>query len=81
MKTLIDLFDLILSETQMSEGKASKYVFDINTEYNWVSMRSTTEIIEENEDIAKSKREIFTNLPIETSEQIDRKSTRLNSSH
>ena len=38
MKTLTDLFGLILAETLLNEGKQVKYLFEISTQYMWVSM-------------------------------------------
>jgi len=38
MKTLKDLFNLILEETELNKGKIVTYLFEINTHYNWFSM-------------------------------------------
>lgn len=38
MKTIADLFELILNETNANEGKLVKYTFSIDTHHNWVSM-------------------------------------------
>lgn len=38
MKNLKDLFDLILKETELNNGKQCTYHFSIDTKYNWVSM-------------------------------------------
>ena len=35
MKTLKDLFDLVLHETEQNKDKAVQYQFSIDTKYNW----------------------------------------------
>lgn len=44
MKTLSDLFALILAEISMNEGKQVTYHFDIDTNYNWLSMTEKANI-------------------------------------
>lgn len=63
MKTLADLFQLILAETSMNEGKAVEYLFDINTQYNWCSMYQRAQGIDE-------VRTIFSSLQFNTPEQL-----------
>ena len=38
MKNLKDLFDLVLKETELNNGKQCTYHFCIDTKYNWLSM-------------------------------------------
>lgn len=44
MKTISDLFELILNETNANDGMLVKYTFIIDTRYNWVSMYEKAEI-------------------------------------
>jgi len=44
MKTVSDLFKLIIKETAMNEGKTCKFVFSINTQHGWVSMYREVDI-------------------------------------
>lgn len=65
MKTLKDLFDLILSETEMSIDKASIYTFDLNTQYGWLSMYN--EVFDGDET---KERTIFQNMSIKTEAEL-----------
>lgn len=38
MKNLKDLFDLILKETELNNGKQCTYHFMVDTKHDWVSM-------------------------------------------
>ena len=63
MKTLADLFALILAETEANKGKAVEYLFDINTQYNWAYMYQKVQGIEE-------VKTIFSGLSFETPEKL-----------
>jgi len=65
MKTLEDLFALILSQTKMNDNKMVKFAFEVSTEYMWVSM---TKILDRSD--AKEKNPIFQNMSIETPEEL-----------
>ena len=65
MKTLEDLFALILSQTKMNDNKMVKFAFEVSTEYMWVSM---TKILDRSD--AKEKNPIFRNMSIETPEEL-----------
>ena len=65
MKTLEDLFALILSQTKMNDNKMVKFAFEVSTEYMWVSM---TQILDRSD--AKEKNPIFQNMSIETPEEL-----------
>lgn len=62
MKTLKDLFELIYKQTELNDGKALRFTFEINTHYNWVSMFRVI-------DVSSTITE-FSNLSIETESQI-----------
>ena len=64
MKTLKDLFNLILEETELNNGKIVNYFFDINTHYNWLSMYEKHNI--ENGEF----KTLISNEKIETEAQI-----------
>lgn len=64
MKTLKDLFNLILEETELNSGKIVNYFFDINTHYKWLSMYEKHEI-----ENGESKT-LISNQKIETEAQI-----------
>lgn len=63
MKTLADLFSLIAEQTNKNDGMGVKYVFDVNTRYNWVSMYELVPVLEKEKDV-------FSHLSIETPEQL-----------
>ena len=44
MKTIADLFELILTETKLNEGKLVQYTFDVDTKYKCVSMYEDADI-------------------------------------
>ena len=44
MKTIADLFELILNETKLNEGKILQFTFDIDTKYKCVSMYQDADV-------------------------------------
>ena len=64
MKTIADLFELILNETNANEGKLVKYTFNIDTRYNWVSMYEGADIK------GYEQKQIISMQSIETPEQL-----------
>ena len=44
MKTIADLFELILTETKLNEGKLVQYTFNVDTKYKCVSMYEDADI-------------------------------------
>lgn len=64
MKTLTDLLLLIAAETTANENKLVKYLFKIDTQYNWVSAYQQTFV---NEPDIKT---IFSSLSIATPEEL-----------
>jgi hypothetical protein len=65
MKTIDDLFDLVLEQTNKNKGKMVRYMFDISQRYNWVSMTQVVELSGE-----KKEKEIFSNMSIATPEEL-----------
>jgi len=61
MKKLSDLFALILTETEMNNGKMSKYFFSVDTYYGWVSMTNKMYIGDE-----EKEQVIFSHMCINT---------------
>lgn len=73
LKTLQDVFDLIMSETTLNEGKLVKYTFDINTHYGWISMYQVIPTFDENGIETETKeipKSIFTNIGLNTVPEI-----------
>lgn len=64
MKTIADLFELILNETNANDGKLVKYTFNIDTQYNWVSMWEAADIK------GYEQKQIIQMQSIETPEQL-----------
>lgn len=65
MKTLADLFVLIAEQTAKNEGKALKYLFDVNTKYKWVSCHSELELLDETKSDV-----ILSNASIDNEEEL-----------
>lgn len=71
MKTIKDLFELILAEEMLNENKVTQYTFNINTRYNWVCMdvyRTAYEIDENGceEQVLKLYENVLSNASIKT---------------
>lgn len=64
MKTIADLFELILKETELNEGKLVQHQFDINTKYNYVSMYNHVDIE------GRETEEVFSRIYFDTPEQL-----------
>lgn len=68
MKTIKDLFELILNEELLNNEKYVMYKFAIDTHFNWVSMWRVTEPIVEAEE--PKCEEIFVHESIEKPYQL-----------
>ena len=64
MKTIADLFELILTETKLNEGKLVQYTFDVDTKYKCVSMYEDADIE------GHEAKTIFSRTSIKTPEQL-----------
>lgn len=64
MKTLKDLFELVLSITVANDGKAVQYFVSIDLQYNWVSLAC------KNNGAVVLEKYNFVNMPIDSPEEL-----------
>lgn len=69
MKTIYDIFNLIMEETRMNEDKDQKYLFEIDTKHMWVSMYSQSVILKECGD-ENAERNIFQHQSMSSEHEI-----------
>jgi len=75
MKTIKDLFELILAEEMLNENKLMQYKFSIDTRYNWICMDVYRPLYEIDDDGIEQKtlklyESVLSHASIETPEQL-----------
>jgi len=68
MKTLNDIFALIIEQTELNKNKTLKFTYSVDTKYFWVSAQTIYYDYEKKEE--KIFQEIMSNKSIKTPEQI-----------